>query len=177
VRGTTRGEGFTRADIDVGLLSDPKMRRLQRQLLPDNARICRAITVHVACVLSSWQRGERVTAEDAAPEWMDPAEAIEDLKSVGLLDRGARVAPRAWNKWFGEANKRREDARTRWRRANENRAVTSRLPRGDSAVTSPQSVRQSDSQSVRPARVGARERTGLKAIDEKDLPEFLRATQ
>src|SRR5688500_17359274 len=51
-RRQTRDDGFARADIDVGLLSDPKMRRLARRL-PDEGAFASAVVAYVSTLLES----------------------------------------------------------------------------------------------------------------------------
>jgi hypothetical protein len=149
-----RDEGFAVAAIATAKLTDPKFRALWRNLRPDESAMALACQLYEAVQLSSWQHGERVTAEDAAPFWMsDPAPHAEALQGAGLLDREHRIPRRPWQTWFGEAVSRREKMRDRWRRYNENRprganasddAEPTRLPRGSDADTA-SSVRPSGS--------------------------------
>jgi hypothetical protein len=106
----TRGDGFTTADIDTGLLDDAKMRHLWR-LLRDPATMARAVVVYTAAVLASWRTGDRVTAEDAAPLWNDPADLLAPLVTVGLLDAEHRVPLHVWTAWYGPAYARTEAKR------------------------------------------------------------------
>jgi len=107
----SRSEGFPIADIDVGILDDPKVRALVRSTR-DEAVVARAIVGYLAVVTSSWGRGERVTLEDAVPLWVTTtADISERLVAVGLLDEDTRVPERAWKSWFGPAWDRREERR------------------------------------------------------------------
>lgn len=170
----SRDEGFPHADVDTGFLNDPKITRLWRDLAPNSDLMARALTVRLACMLTSWQKGERVSAEDAAPAWLGAITTeVEALVRAGLLDQDARIPRRPWGKWFGEARRRRDKARARWRKANENRAASTVLPRGSRDVTASQTDRQTGSQSPR----GRARGKGLAPLSENDLPEFLRSTQ
>jgi hypothetical protein len=106
----TRGEGFQTADIDTGLLDDAKMRHLWR-LLRDPATMARAVVAYEAAVLASWRTGDRITAEDAAPFWDDPAELLAPLVAAGLLDNEHRVPLHVWTAWYGPAYARTEAKR------------------------------------------------------------------
>ncbi len=102
----TRGEGLQRADIDSSLLTDPKLRRLRRQL-PDAAQMARAVVLYLAALLDSWRTGERVSAEDAAPEWIEAdAGTLAALVAADLLDNEYRVPLHAWTAWHDPAVQR-----------------------------------------------------------------------
>lgn len=109
----SRDQGFTTADVHVGLLDDPKVRKLWRRL-KDPAAMDAAIVTYLAVLLGSWAAGERVTAEDVAPLWAGDLD-LSALQHVGLLDPEGRIPEHAWSSWFGTADERREKARARWR--------------------------------------------------------------
>lgn len=103
--------GFPSANINVHLLEDPKVRRLWRRL-GDPAAMATALTVHLAVVLASWREGDRVTVEEAVPDWLPlTAETTQALQSVGLLDRQLRIPRRSWEAWYVPAFDRREARR------------------------------------------------------------------
>jgi hypothetical protein len=115
----TRDEGFRTADVDTGLLDDPKMRALWR--LIDRAddvgdgynadRMARAVVTYLATVLSSWRAGERVIAEDAAPLWDSRPDADVALVTVGLLDEQHRIPAHVWTSWYEPAAERQQNFR------------------------------------------------------------------
>jgi hypothetical protein len=107
----SRSEGFPIADVDVGILDDPKVRALVRST-KDEALVARAMVAYMAVVTGSWGRGERVTLEDAVPLWINSVEDLaERLASVGLLDAEGRIPERSWESWFRPAWDRREERR------------------------------------------------------------------
>jgi hypothetical protein len=107
----SRSEGFPIADVDVGVLDDPKVRALARSTR-DEALVARAIVAYLSVVTSSWGRGERVTLEDAVPLWITGTEDLAGrLAAVGLLDSEGRIPERAWESWFMPAWDRREERR------------------------------------------------------------------
>ena len=106
----SRGDGFATADIDTGLLDDAKMRALWR-LLRDPEMMARAVVAYTAAVLASWRTGDRITAEDAAPFWDDPADLLSPLVAAGLLDAEHRIPIHAWTAWYGPAYARTEAKR------------------------------------------------------------------
>ena len=65
----SRDDGFAIADVDVRLLTDPKIKRLVR-LCPDEATAARAAIAYVGLILDCWAAGERATLEDTAPPWI-----------------------------------------------------------------------------------------------------------
>ena len=101
----SRDQGFRTADIDVGLLADPKVRRLARRL-KDPAAMNAAVVTYLSVLLASWDDGERICAEDVAPGWMDELDT-SDLEAEGLLDAEGRIPERAWANWYGPAIERR----------------------------------------------------------------------
>lgn len=107
----SRSEGFPIADVDVGILDDPKVRALVRSTR-DEALVARTMVAYMAVVTSSWGRGERVTLEDAVPLWITGIDDLsERLTAVGLLDAEARIPERSWTSWFQPAWDRREERR------------------------------------------------------------------
>jgi hypothetical protein len=104
----SRDDGFTVADVATGLLDDPKVRALWRELR-DQGRMGHALALHMATLLASWRQGCRVRVDEAAPVWMEcDAELIAALVKVRLLDRSGRLPSRSWDGWFGPAFARRE---------------------------------------------------------------------
>ncbi len=104
----SRDDGFRIADVDVGILDDPKVRQLVRATR-DEGLVSRCLVGYLACVTSSWGRGERVGLQDAAPLWLTNLEELgTHLAEAGLLDADARVPQAAWNRWFGPAVGRRQ---------------------------------------------------------------------
>jgi hypothetical protein len=123
---------FRIADVDTGLIDDPKIRRLVRSF-GDEAAAARAIVGYVATVLASWDHGDRVSLEDAAPAWLTGLDDLgARLAEVGLLDAEGRIVDQAWSSWYSPAATRLEQTRERWRRANAKRlrAATARSQRG-----------------------------------------------
>jgi hypothetical protein len=107
----TRDEGFRTADVDTGLLDDPKMRALWRSLR-DPAAMSRAVVAYLAAVLSSWRTGERVTAEDAAPLWSEPdPDVLDAMTTAGLLDAEHRIPAHVWTSWYEPAAERQQNFR------------------------------------------------------------------
>lgn len=137
-------DGFEVMDVSTAVVHDPKIRRLAREA-PE--LLGAAFLAYMAVMAESWKAGERLTIQDAWPSFLpfDPA-VVEKLRQVELLDVRGRVRPKPWREFFESAKKRREAARERWRRANENRtnkaevngkdrAYTAKLPRGNRAYT------------------------------------------
>jgi hypothetical protein len=102
-------DGFATADVDTGLMADPKVVALARRLR-DPAPTMAAVGLYQAVVLASWHAGERVTLEDAVPGWyLDSVDGFADhLVTVGLLDAEHRVPEHAWEGWYGTARDRRQ---------------------------------------------------------------------
>ena len=108
----SRPDGFQIADIDVGLLDDPKFRRLWRDL-HDQGLMCEAVVLFVSTLLESWSSGLRVPVDEAMPIWLDPTDGVlEGLRRVGLLTSEGFVSESGWSAWFGPAAARREQRRT-----------------------------------------------------------------
>ena len=105
-----RSAGFAIADIDSGLLEDPKVRKLARRLRADND-LGAALLVYIATMLGSWGEGRRLTAVEAE-SWVEPTpERVAQLQEVGLLDEAARIPAHAWARWFEPAFRRRDAMR------------------------------------------------------------------
>lgn len=128
----SRDAGFSRADIDTGLLADPKVGRLVRQLR-DPQGVAAAMCIYTGLVLASWREGRRVTVDECLPAWwIDDAAIVQgQLAAAGLVDMDGRIPEHAWTSWYEPANERREMTLERWRRANDRK----RVPRGDREVT------------------------------------------
>lgn len=111
-------DGFLHADVDVGLMTDPKVLRLVRSTPRD--RIATAILLYASLLLASWREGKRLTLEDGLPAWWtdDPEIYRATLRSAGLLDRTGRIPARSWETWYGFARDRRERARESGREGN-----------------------------------------------------------
>lgn len=101
--------GLTRADIDVGMMSDPKVGALAR-VLRDSIRTAAAVALYQAVVLASWREGRRLTVSESLPGWwLDPYDDLADvLATVGLLDADHRIPEQAWDNWHGPAEERIE---------------------------------------------------------------------
>lgn len=118
----SRGRGFDHADIDAGLLDDPKFRALARSIR-DEGVLARCCIGYVAVVTGSWSAGDRVSLDEAAPVWLTALDDLrERLQAVGLLDGDGRIPAHAWESWFRPADGRREVLRDKWRRANQRRS-------------------------------------------------------
>jgi hypothetical protein len=116
----SREDGFDVADVATGHLDDPKVKALWRALAPDQDRMSRALTLHLAVLLASWRQGCRVTVYEAVPVWLDPdAELVAALVTARLLDKSGRVPPRSWKGWFGPAWERREARRESGRKGGQ----------------------------------------------------------
>lgn len=103
----SRDDGFPRADIDVKLLRDPKVRRLRRVLTtPGDAAA--AEHLYLAVLLSSWETGYRVSIDDAVAFEVTTPERLEALRTVGLLDANDKIPAQVWEHWFKPAWDRRE---------------------------------------------------------------------
>lgn len=119
-------DGFARADVDVGLLHDPKVLALARRLR-DPVRTCCALILYEAALLASWKADERLTIVESAPAWWldDPAEYQSELEAVGLLDAEGRVLERAYLAWTARARAASEAASAaataRWDKARAKR--------------------------------------------------------
>jgi hypothetical protein len=176
-----RDEGFAVADTATSKHTDPKFRRLWR-MLRDEVTMNAAVVLYEAVTLASWQHGERVAAEDAAPTWMvDVDTPTAALIGAGLLDTDARLPEKAWLAWFAPAVERRDALRERWRKANDRRRGkrgTALPPRGDigghiggTATPVRPSVRPSDrtdSPSVPSDTRAARGSNGAKSPESDD---------
>ena len=146
----SRDKGFTRADVDVRLLDDRKVRQPVRSTA-DEGLVARCLVAYTSVVLASWSAGEPVTLEDAAPLWLTATEDLRDrLAFVGLLQSDGRIPEHAWANWFGEAWTRREKGRDRWRRWNQ------RSQSDPSVGTDSQSVQTVQTSPQRLANVGER---------------------
>lgn len=107
----SRDGGFPIADLDVGLLDDPKVRTLVRSTR-DEAIVARCMVAFIAVILASWRQGERVTLDEAAPLWLTGLDDLaERLRDAGLLDADGRVPEKSWIGWFGPASDRRATRR------------------------------------------------------------------
>jgi len=113
----SRDSGFAVADLDTGLLSDPKVLRLVRRARAEEAPDAvpaTALLLYVSLVLSSWEAGERLPFDDGLPAfWIDDGINYQTaLTNAGLLDAEGRIPEASWESWFGPARDRRDAART-----------------------------------------------------------------
>ena len=125
-----RDDGFPVMDISTSIVHDPKFRLLHRER-PEH--VPPAFLAYVAMLGESWKAGRRVSVTDAWPALLpfDPS-VVESMILVKLIDRNGLPPRRAWDGWWTPAYERREQARDRWRRANERRNA---VPREDSEQT------------------------------------------
>ena len=111
--------GTSRADIDVGLMHDPKVLRLARHYR-DPAKTSTALMLYVSAVLSSWDHDEPVSVADAAPGWFveDVGPWVADLATARLVDDDGRVPASTLDVWMAgvrSASERgRSAAHARW---------------------------------------------------------------
>lgn len=117
----SRDEGFGTADVDVGLLDDPKVRRLVRSLGdPDESAACALL--YVALVLGSWAEGDRLTVDEAAPLWLAVTpDRRSALRAADLTDDEGRIPEAAWISWYGIAHDRRAASRAAARERSQRR--------------------------------------------------------
>ena len=149
----SRDAGFTIADLDTRLLRDAKFRALRRHLTLQAERT-EAVTLYVAVLLESWEAGERLTLDEATPEWVNPTPAVaQALVTVGLLNEDGRIPEAAWNSWFVTAAERRQISRDRWKRAQANRRGRKPKPSPDDTAGSHRGVIDESADSHRPPTV------------------------
>jgi hypothetical protein len=150
----SREDGFSTADVDPGLMHDPKMIALARQA-HDAGLTMSCVGLYLATLLASWRDGDRVSIEDAAPAWWsDPIDPFRArLEDVGLLDADGCVPPHAWDAWFGPARDRRELRREAGRRGGEASAK-----RRSSTATAPLEHALSGAEPVSPTGTPAADR-------------------
>lgn len=113
----SRDAGFAIADIDAGILDDPKFRNLARRHR-DEALLARLFTGYIAVLTASWGHGRRMTLNDAAPIWLTDLDELRLLLvAEDLLDASGMVPERVWDGWFNPAKTRRDANRDRWARS------------------------------------------------------------
>ena len=129
-----RDDGFAVMDVSSDIANGRKFRRIQRQA-PDLVAV--AMTVYVALLGESWKAGRRVPVDDGWPTLVAfDQRVVDQMTTVGLLDRRGLVTSAAWRRWFEPARARRAASRDRWARYNANRhAVATSLPRGNRVAT------------------------------------------
>jgi hypothetical protein len=90
-------DGFPVADLDTGLLHDPKIIALAR-LVRDPRATAVYVALYLALVFESWARGSRATLAEACPAWWldDIDDVAAKLIVVGLIDDGRRLPEHAW---------------------------------------------------------------------------------
>jgi hypothetical protein len=100
----SRDQGFRNADIDTGLMADPKVVALSRRLR-DPVRTMAAVGLYEAVCLASWADGRRLTLEESAPAWW--AQPVDELAAhlvaVNLLDGEHRIPTKSWRNWISPA--------------------------------------------------------------------------
>lgn len=107
----SRDTGFEIADVDVGILDDPKVRALVRTTR-DEGLVARCLVAYISALVGSWAAGDRLTLEASAPIYVTQLEDLATrLQAVGLLDDEHRIPDHAWRSWFGPAAQRRDDRR------------------------------------------------------------------
>jgi hypothetical protein len=115
----SRDAGFDRCDLDTGIFSDPKFKKLARNH-PDLIAV--ATAGYIGIVAQSWRAAERLSAEDAWPAILPwSPDAVVAMQEANLLDVDGKIVEHAWESWFGEANRRRLGGRARWQRYNKTR--------------------------------------------------------
>lgn len=130
-----RDEGFTVMDVSTSLLSDTKVRRLQRHA-PDRYPV--AMLAYLSTMAESWRVGRRVSVEDAWPVGVPfDSLAAEALSHVGLTDASGLIVPRTWRSWFGKAKSRRSKSRADWRDWQRKHRESQRGVRADSEPDKP----------------------------------------
>ena len=82
-------QGFLLANIDVGLLTDPKLLRLG-ELVPDEGERACTIVVYLQTVLQSWHDGQRLTVEEAEGSGSPPLSASSALAAMAHRRRAPR---------------------------------------------------------------------------------------
>lgn len=172
----SRPDGFAVMDVDVGIVNDPKVRRLFRYA-PDVAQA--AFVAYVAVMGESWHRGRRVSVDDAWPAIVAFSRpAIDALIDAELLDARGLIPLKVWRNWYEVAFERRQKARNRWGRYNEKRGDhevnTTPVPRGSNAATMATDPILPTDPTVRRARAratpaGAR----VAAVDARPLSEII----
>lgn len=116
----SRDDGFSRADVDTGFLSDPKIVALARRQR-DPVRTAATCALYLAVVLASWRAAERVPFDQASPAWfLDPDDVLRaDLVGVGLLGDDGCVPAATFESWFRPAWDRREARRAAGRKGGQ----------------------------------------------------------
>jgi hypothetical protein len=105
-------------DVDTSFHHDRKFKKLAR-FHPE--LVAEAIAAYMMLLADSWREGERVTLEESWALFPFNPLVESALQEVGLIDDSARVAPQAWESWFGEAFGRVQKARERYRKADAKR--------------------------------------------------------
>lgn len=125
----SRDDGFAIADIDTGLLADPKIVALARRLR-DPVQTAAHVALYVGLILESWGAGERLTFDAALPAWwLEDAGAIRaNLAGVGLIDESGRLPDHAWTGWYEPARNRREARRAAGSKGGQTKPRSSNAP-------------------------------------------------
>ena len=163
----SRDDGLARADIDTGLLSDPKVLTLARRLR-DRLRTSGALVLYTGVLLASWRAGRRLALEETVPGWwLDPWEDLAaELVGVHLLDTEQRIPEHAWEGWYGPARDRLEHFRELGSRGGKARAQAHAQAHGIAHAQAqpgqPANQASQPSQPTGPAR--RRDRTGREPV-------------
>jgi hypothetical protein len=158
----SRDDGFQTADIDVGFLRDVKVRRLRQHVPADD--LPATVLLYLAVVLSSWEEGYRLTADEADSPIDPTPERIAALTATGLLDGDGKVPLRAWEAWFRPAWDRRDKKRVGGVEGNRRRWHPDRPTQSDTESDSESdsvspSIRPSVYPSVSPSRASSNDAT------------------
>lgn len=116
-----------RADIDVGLYSDPKVGKLLR-LQKDAELTALTLFMYTATVLASWKADEPLGLDDGAPLWfgdlVDTARMTQDLIAAELFDASGIVPAATLDRWMAPARRRSQAASdaalARWAKSGRN---------------------------------------------------------
>lgn len=151
--------GAVRADVDTGLMDDPKVKKLVRRQRNEQATAT-TLVVYIATLLDSWAEDEPIAAVDAVPGWITMSDesierVIADLKAVELLDASGRIPIATLDHWMEGVHARRAAGRiaaaVRWH----SEGNAKRMPRPDQPV----GLRGSRENGQRELTPGARSRT------------------
>lgn len=132
--------GFQLANVDVGILQDPKMIKLAKYV-PDEGERAYTELIYFQTMLESWRVGERVTALEAEILWEPTDGRVAALQKVGLLTDDGRVTESAWATYYGAALERSERRRT----AGKKGGLASGRRRKQSSTSASASLQQSSS--------------------------------
>lgn len=140
-----------RADMDTGLMADPKVVAMARKLRSESTTM-QAVGLYVATVLASWAAGERLTLDEAVPAWWmgswdDLADALVEAK---LLGEDRRIPDHAWEDWYEPARTRRDRFRTLGSRGGRATAEGRASARPDAVADAPAEPERTVDRTVQP---------------------------